>query len=193
MPEHPEPHTCISCPYGHHPHSISPACPIPALGIQGLQEQGMALLGDRGKPFCWHIPSLVPCYFTQLYSRHTIGDIMGPPWQPLQGHCPKGDHLAGRRAVPRPLHCPGTPQPPCSPLCQHEVGPWWGGVSHRRLGRGCPAARLRVPQLLPALCPGWGVWPRRQRRMMAHGGRGDGPALSGDHLGSGQQQPWAHT
>lgn len=63
---------------------------------------------------------------------------------------------------------PSTPQPPCSPLCQCEVGPCWGAVSHWRAGRGCPAARLRVPQLLPALCPGWGARPRRQQRMMVH-------------------------
>lgn len=46
---------------------LGPACPIPTLGFQELQEQGMALLGDRGtgtnlsagtSPACCHATSL---------------------------------------------------------------------------------------------------------------------------------------
>lgn len=56
----------------------------------------------------------------------------------------------------------------------------------------CPKARLGVPQLLPALRPGWGGWPRRQRRMMVHRGRGNGWRFQATIWGPGSSG-WGHT
>lgn len=135
---------------------LSPACPIPTLGIHGLQEQGMALLGDRGTGTSLSAgTSPAWCHAASLNYIHVI--LLVTSWglhgNPYKVTAPRGTIcLAGGLC-----HDPFTAQAPHSLPAHPFASARWdpggavcpiGGQAEGALrpGSGCPScSQPRVP------------------------------------------------